>query len=78
MHQNCYDHDESEPAYRRHISNIAYANEFKVVYEEDRVLKIEDGKETVIVSTDEFSRNTLAYQAWLKLMDEYEVRQEAA
>lgn len=74
MHQNTYNHEESEPSYRRYISNIAYRFKFEVAYEEDRVLKIEDGVETVIVSTDEAPRNTLCYKAWMKLKEEYGYR----
>jgi hypothetical protein len=63
MHQNTYDHNDSEPYYRRYISNIAYRFKFEVVYEEDRVLKIEDNVKTVIASTDETPRNTLCWKA---------------
>ena len=71
MHQNAYDHERSEPRYRRYIHNIAYRFNFQVVFEEDRVLVVADGKETALVSTGEVRRNTLAYHAWLKLQEEY-------
>jgi hypothetical protein len=71
MHQNTYNHEESEPSYQRYISNIAYRFKFEVVHEEDRILKIENGVETVVISTDEAPRNTLNYHAWMKLKDEY-------
>ena len=71
MHQNIYDHEESEAGYRRHISNIAYRFKFKVIYEDERVLKQENGVQTVLVTTIETPRNTLCWKAWLKLADEY-------
>jgi hypothetical protein len=71
MHQNIYNHDESEPVYRKHISNIAYRFKFKVIYEEDRILKEENGITTVIVDASETPRNTLCWKAWLELQHEY-------
>lgn len=68
MHQNTYDHDESEEHYRRLISNICYRFQFNVVYEEERILW-EDG--SVIIDTSETPRNTLCWKAWLKLTEEY-------
>lgn len=71
MHQNYYDHDESEPRYRQHIANIAYRFKFKVIYKEDQVLKEENGTTTVIVDSKETARNTMCWKAWLKLKEEY-------
>ena len=67
-----FDHEESEKHYRSHISNIAYRYKFKVIYEEERILKKENGETTVIVDTTETPRNTLCWKAWLKLKSEYE------
>lgn len=72
MHQNTYDHDESEIDYRHLISQIAYQFKFEVIYEEEQIIKIENGIGTVIITTDETPRNTLSWKAWLKLKDEYE------
>lgn len=74
MHQNTYDHESSEIDYRRYISNIAYRFKFEVIYEEDQVLKIENGIKTVIVSIDEAPRNTLCWKAWMRLTEEYGYR----
>lgn len=74
MHQNTYNHDESEPDYKKLISNISYRFKFDVIYEEECILKVEDGVETVIVSTDETPRNTLCFRAWKKLGEEYDYR----
>jgi len=71
MHKNYYDHDESELDYKRHISNISYRFGFNVIYNDDEVLKEENGKITLIVNTDETPRNTLCWKAWLKLSEEY-------
>lgn len=71
MHQNIYDHDESEVSYRKHISNIAYRFKFQVIYEDERILKLEDGVETVIITSEETPRNTLCWKAWRKLKEEY-------
>ena len=71
MHQNYYNHDESELRCRQHISNIAYRFNFKVIYEEDQVFKEENGTTTLIVDVGETPRNTLCWKAWRKLADEY-------
>jgi hypothetical protein len=71
MYQNTYDHDESEPDYRRHISNIAYRFKFDVIYEDEQVLKIENGKTTVLTTSAETPRNTLCWKAWMILQEEY-------
>lgn len=72
MHQNYYDHEESEKHYWKHINNLAYRYKFKVIYEEESILKKENGETTVIVDTTETPRNTLCWKAWLKLQNEYE------
>lgn len=71
-HQSFYKHDKSEPRYRRHISNISYRFKFKVIYEEDRVLKEENGITTLIVDIKETSRNCLCWKAWSRLAEEKE------
>jgi len=72
MHQNTYNHEESEIGYRRYISNISYKHKFKVIYEDEQILKEEDGQISVIVSVEEVPRNTLCWKAWMKLQKEYE------
>ena len=72
MHQNIYDHEKSEQNYRRYISNIAYRFKFEVIYDEECIIKKENGEIVVIVSSEEFSRNTLCYRAWMKLQKEYD------
>ena len=74
MHQNVYDHEQSEPEYKKYIFNIAYHFGFRVIFEDDRVLKVEHGEKTVVVTTEEVRRNTLCYNAWLRLKDEYNYR----
>jgi hypothetical protein len=71
MHQNIYNHEESEIEYRKHISNIAYRFKFDVIYEDEEILKVKDGKFSVIVNTEETPRNTLCWKAWMKLSEEY-------
>jgi len=73
MHQNIYDHQTSEPEYRKYIANIAWKFKFKVVFdEEDRVLKEYDGKQIVLAKSPETPRNTLWYKTWLVLKKEYD------
>lgn len=71
MHQNTYNHNESEIDYRKHISNIAYRFKFDIIYEEEQILKTENGIISVVVTSDETPRNTLCWKAWMKLTDEY-------
>jgi hypothetical protein len=71
MHQNIYNHDKSEPEYKKHISNIAYRFKFKVIYNEEEILKEENNEITVVATTRETPRNTLCYKAWLRLREEY-------
>ena len=71
MHQNIYNHEESEPSYQKYISNIAYRFKFKVIFEEDKILKEENGETTCVVDIIETRRNTLCWKAWVKLSDEY-------
>jgi hypothetical protein len=71
MHRNYFDHDKSELEYQRYISNIAYRFKFNVIYEEEQVLKEENGTTIVIVDIKEVPRNTLCWKAWCKLSEEY-------
>lgn len=71
MHRNYYDHEANEIGYMRYISNIAYRYKFDVIYEDYRVLKIENRIESVITTVDETPRNTLCWKAWIKLSKEY-------
>jgi hypothetical protein len=72
VHKNYYDHEESEIEYRKHISNIAFRFKFEVIYEDEQILKSENGNITVLSSTVNTPRNTLCWKAWLKLLEEYD------
>jgi len=78
QHQNQYNHFESEPHYKAHISNISWRYRFTVIHEEfdgeEQLVKVEKGgyHRTVLVKTPECPRNTLYYHAWMKLSEEYQ------
>ncbi len=74
MHQNTYNHDESERSYWHHIKDIAYRFNFTIIHDEynDLIEKIENGIKTIVVSSPEIPRNALCCRAWRKLIEEYE------
>ena len=71
MHNNIYDHEESEPGYEHYVSEISYRFDFEVIREDDVIFKEKDGVRTEIVNGDDTPRNTLWFRAWLKLIEEY-------
>ena len=71
MHNNSFNHFESECTYKHYVLNIAYRYKFKIHEENDVIYKTENDIITKIVDSDEVSRNIIWFHAWKKLEEEY-------
>ena len=72
MHQNTYNHSESELFYKRYVLNIAYRYKFTVHEENDTIYMMENGISIKLSDSEEVARNTLWYSAWMKLQNQYD------
>lgn len=77
MHNSIYNHDENELHCKHYISEICYRYGFKIQRENtpsvDIIWRTQDGQKLRMLDSNEFPRNTLWYNTWKILLNEYDL-----